>query len=334
MESIMQPHGSPPAMRWITITGLTFLLFVVLSPKFSFAQIKKIYFCQVGRSANLMAPFVAKKKGFFQQEGLDVEIIQALGNICIAGMIPKNIDYTHVFGSVVRGAIKGLPVRVVMGTHDGPDHGLVVASEVKNIKELRGKAIAVSRAGGGADVVARLMMEKHGLLPDRDVKIAPLGSDEARIAALEQGLVAGASVNMIHALTLEAKGYRVLAWAQDEVEFPFNCICTTVDKIRDQADQVKKVIRAFLRAVRFIREEREQTILLTVEWTGISKSMAEKSYDLVSRSFSATGEPTAKAMSVVLEQAKKEMQLNVDIPAARVADFSLLKAVHKELGIR
>lgn len=312
---------------------IVFFVVLFLLPEFSFAQSKKIYFCQVGRSANLIAPFVAKKKGFFQQEGLDVELIQALGNICIVGLIPKNIDYTHVLGSVVRGAVKGLPVRVVMGTHDGPDHGLVVGTEIKTFKDLRGKAIAVSRAGGGADVVARLMLEKNGLLPDRDVKIAPLGSDEARIAALEQGLVTGASVNMIHALTLEAKGYKVLAWALDEVEFPFNCICTTVDKVRDQPDQVKKVIKAFLRAVRFMREEREQTIPLVLEWTGISKEMAEKSYDLIVRNFSVTGEPTAKGMSVVLEQVKKEMQLGADIPVARVADFSLLKAAHKELGI-
>jgi len=220
-----------------------------------------------------------------------------------------------------------------MGTHDGPDHGLVVRGDIENFKDLRGKAVAVSRAGGGADVVARLILEKHGMVPDKDVKISPLGSDESRVAALEQGLVAGASVNMIHALTLEKRGYRVLGWAFDEVDFPFNCICTTVEKIKDRPDEVKKVLRAFLKSVKFIREEREQTISLMVEWSGMNKELAEKSYEMIARNFNATGEPKPEGIRTVLQQAKKEMRLTEDVAVSRVADFSLLKAVHKELGI-
>src|ERR1043166_314873 len=103
-------------------------LFVALLffPAPSHAQSKKIYFCQVVRSVELMAPFVAQKKGFFAQEGVDVELIQALGNICIAGLISNSIDYTNTFGSVVRVAIKGAPLRAVMGTPDRVDHALIV----------------------------------------------------------------------------------------------------------------------------------------------------------------------------------------------------------------
>jgi NitT/TauT family transport system substrate-binding protein len=299
----------------------------------SHAQSKKTYFCQVTRSVNLITPFVGQKKGFFKQEGLDVELIQALGNICIAGLISNSIDYTNTFGSVVRGAIKGLPLRVVMGTHDGADHALVVRPGIENFKDLRGKAVAVSRAGGGADVIARLILEKHGLAPDKDVKISPIGSMEGRIASLEQGLVAAASVSMISAFPLQKKGFRVLAWAFDELEFPFNCVCTTLEKIRKQPEEIKKVIRGFFRSVDFMQKEREQTISLMMEWSRIDKETAEKAYEITVRGFSKTGEPKPEAMRVVLEQAKKEMQLAGEIPISRVADFSLLRAVRQELGM-
>jgi ABC-type nitrate/sulfonate/bicarbonate transport system substrate-binding protein len=220
-----------------------------------------------------------------------------------------------------------------MGTHDGADHALVVRPGIENFKDLRGKAVAVSRAGGGADVIARLILEKHGLAPDKDVKISPIGSMEGRIASLEQGLVAAASVSMISAFPLQKKGFRVLAWAFDELEFPFNCVCTTLEKIRKQPEEIKKVIRGFFRSVDFMQKEREQTISLMMEWSRIDKETAEKAYEITVRGFSKTGEPKPEAMRVVLEQAKKEMQLAGEIPISRVADFSLLRAVRQELGM-
>ena len=318
----------------IVIPALVFLFTLFSFSSFSLAENRKIYFCHVGRSANQMAPFVAKKKGFFRQEGLDVELIQAGGNICIAGVVSKNVDYTHVFGSVVRAAIKGLPIRAVMSSSDSPDYGLVVRAGIKNFTDLRGKTLAVSRAGGGADVTARLILEKNGLIPDKDVKILPVGSsDEARVAALEQSLVDGITVNIVQALILEKKGYKILAWAVDEVEFPFNCVCTSTDKIRDQPDEVKKVILSFLRAIKLIREDREQAVSLMMEWSKINKETAEQSYPIVARNFSTTGEPKSEGMKVVLRQAQKEMQLTEDVPLSKVADFSLLKSVQKELGL-
>jgi ABC-type nitrate/sulfonate/bicarbonate transport system substrate-binding protein len=324
--------------RTLTTLGVFISINVFVSavslPSVTYAQGKKLYFCQVTRSVNLMAPFVAQKKGFFKKEGIDVELIQALGNICIAGLISNSIDYTNTFGSVVRVAIKGAPIRVVMGTHDGADHALIVRQGIDSFKDLRGKAMGVSRGGGGADVIARLILEKHGLIPDKDVKISTLGSMEARVAALEQGLVAAASVSMVSAFPLQQKGFKVLAWAFDELDFPFNCVCTTVEKIKKEPDEIKKVLRGFFRAVEFMQKEREQTISLMMEWSRIDRETAEKAYEITVRGFSKTGEPKPDAIRVVLEQAKKEMKLADEIPVSRVADFSLLREVQKELGIR
>src|SRR5713226_9015825 len=68
------------------------------------AQSQKIIFCEPTRSVNLISPLVAQKRGIFKKEGLDVDVVQALSSICIAGLVSKSIDYTTTFGGDVMSA--------------------------------------------------------------------------------------------------------------------------------------------------------------------------------------------------------------------------------------
>jgi ABC-type nitrate/sulfonate/bicarbonate transport system substrate-binding protein len=315
-----------------------FTVFLIVLDSYTFSawgEGKKTNFCLPTRSVNLIAPFVAQKKGFFQAEDLEVELIQALSNICISGLIAKSFDYTTIFGATsMTAALRGLPVRGVMAMHNGSDYGLMARKGIRNFKELRGLTVGVSRIGTGADFAARFLLEKHGLAPDRDVKISPLGSMEARISALDQGLVGAAIISMPAAFELEKKGYSALIWGPSVAGLPFiNGVTTTSEKIKTQPNEVKKVIRSILKATKFIREERQQTIVLMMQWMRINKELAEKSYDVSLPGFSFTGDPDTEAMKAILEQAKREGGSSGEPKPSQVVDFSLLKEVQSELGI-
>ena len=160
--------------------------------------------CLSSHAVNLLAPFVAQQKGIFKAEGLEVDIIQALSTVCLAGVASNTIDYATSWEMVA--PLRGLPVRGVMVMHNGSDYGLMARKEVKGFSDLKGKSVGVSRFGSGADIVARFILEKQGLVPEKDVKMAPLGSMEARVTSLEQGLVAAAIVSMPFTFELENKG--------------------------------------------------------------------------------------------------------------------------------
>lgn len=328
-------------LSWTNVAGPWILAYICASlclpssPAFAQTQTGKVILCEPTRSVNLIAPFVAQKEGIFKTEGLDVDVVQALSSVCIAGLASKTIDYTTTLGGDVMSAgMRGLPIRGVMAMHNGSDYGFLARQEIKDFNNLRGKAVGVSRVGSGADLAARFILEKNGLAAGKDVQISPLGSMEARVGALENGLIAAAIISMPAAFELEKKGYRPLVWGPDMAGLPFlNGITTMADKIKNRPDEVKKFIRSILKANKFIHEQREKTISFIMQWMRINPELARKSYEVALPGFTLTGEPRENVMKLILEQAKKDSGVTGEVPISVGADFSLLKEVQRDLGV-
>src|SRR4029453_4608724 len=90
---------------------------------------------------------LAVKRGFFREEGLEAEVIRMNANVAITALASGDTDYTMIFGSVVRAAIRGLPVRGVASLIDGSTHALIGRPEFKSAKELRGRTLGIQAYG-------------------------------------------------------------------------------------------------------------------------------------------------------------------------------------------
>ena len=87
---------------------------------------------------------LAVKRGFFREEGLEAEVIRMNGNVAITALASGDTDYTMIFGSVVRAAIRGLPMKVVASLIDGSTHALITRSDFKSAIS-KGKRSAFKR---------------------------------------------------------------------------------------------------------------------------------------------------------------------------------------------
>ena len=154
---------------------------------------------------------VASKRGFFKDENLDTEIIRMNANVSITALSTGDIDYTMVFASVVRGAMRGMPMRVVASYMDSSTHLLIARPEYKSLKELKGKTLAVSTYGATSDVAARMMFKQAGVDPERELKIIQLGGERARYAALKEGIVEVAVLSPPTDSDATRSGLRVLS---------------------------------------------------------------------------------------------------------------------------
>ena len=132
---------------------------------------------------------LALKRGIFRDEGLDVELIRMNANVSVTALSTTDIDYTMVFSSVVRGALRGMPMRVVASYMDSSTHLLIARPEFKTIRDLKGKTLAVSTFGATSEVAAKMMIKHGGLDPEKEIKTIPLGVERARYAALKEGIV-------------------------------------------------------------------------------------------------------------------------------------------------
>lgn len=283
--------------------------------------------------AAFLTPAVAHKRGFFKEEGIDPEIIRMNANVSITALTTSDIDYTTIFGSVVRAAIRGLPIRVIASFLDSPTQMLVARPEYKSIKELKGKTLGVSSFGATADVSARMMLRYSGIDPEKEMKILALGADQARFSALKEGIVDVIVISPPADAEGRKLGFQVLARAYELFKFPFVGLGANLKKINEKPDEVKRVLKALIKANRYIRSNRDGAVQTIMEWGRTSKENASASYDAVARVFNADGSIPEDGMRLVLEQAAKEAKLTREIALGEVADLNILRQAQKELGL-
>ena len=154
---------------------------------------------------------LALKKGFLKDEGIEAEVVQMTGNVPIAALASGELDYHTVLGTSVRGAIQGLPLRAVAFYSVGVQMVLVARGDLKSIKDLKGKTVAIGSPGGAPDTIGRRIVKHFGMEPDRDVKFAPGGEAEGNIVRVQQGLVDATVVPIPSDLRARKLGLSVLA---------------------------------------------------------------------------------------------------------------------------
>jgi len=277
---------------------------------------------------------VAQKKGFFKDENIDAEIIRMNPNVAITALATGDIDYCQLFGAVVGGAIAGLPVRIVAGFLDNWPMTLIAQPEYKSLKELKGKTLGVSSYGATPDVGARMMLKQMGLDPEKEIKVLALGSDAARITALKQRVVDLIVISPPADSQMEKQGYRILARAYELFNFPYLGLGTQLRKIKEKPDEIRRAIKATIRANRFVRDNRDEAVQTLVDWGKVERDYAYASYDALRNLFNADGSVPEDGLRLVIDQARRTAKITRDVTPAEVADLTMLREAQLMLGIK
>ena len=277
---------------------------------------------------------LALKRGMFRDEGLDLELIRMNANVSITALATGDIDYTMVFASVVRGALRGMPMRVVASFMDSSTHLLIARPEYKTIRDLKGKTLAVSNYGATSDVAARMMMKHGGVDPEKELKIIQLGAERGRYAALKEGIVDVAVLSPPTDTDAQRNGFRVLSRFHELFKLPFTGIGANLKKLREKPDEVKRMVRAMLKANRFVRSNREGTIQSMMDWIKVDQESAAATYDSTWKIFSEDGGIPESGLKLVIEQGREAMKIERPVALSEVADLSFIREVQKELAIK
>ncbi len=316
-------------MKQLAIIGLS--LFLASVPA---EAVDKVRMSISAIDVSFLTGGLASKRGMFRDEGLDVELIRMNANVSITALSTTDIDYTMVFGSVVRGALRGIPMRVVASFMDSSTHLLIARPEYKSIRDLKGKTLAVSTIGATSDVAARMMIKQGGIDPEKELKIIPLGAERARYAALREGIVDVAVLSPPTDTDAQRQGYRILSRFHELFKLPFAGLGTHLKKLKEKPDEVKRMVKAMLRANRFVRSNREGTIQTMMEWIKVDRESAVATYDSTWKIFSEDGALSESGLKLVIDQGREAMKIERPVANSEVADFNIIREVQKELGVR
>ncbi len=284
---------------------------------------------------DLAAQFVplplGEKRGFFQEEGLQAEFIRIRPAIAPAALVSGEIDYDTVIGNGIGAAIRGLPVKIVASYVPATPIALIARPEFKSIQELRGKTIGLNTFGGTLESIARLICKHFGLDPDKEVKFLPTGTVDSRFAAMKQGLTAATLGSPPLDFLGKKLGFVVLARAHELFSYPASGLVTTVKKIKERPDEIKRVIKAGIKANRYIHQNREGTIQVMMEWLKIDKELATATYESVLKAFNEDGSLPENGLRLAVEEAKRVGKVDREVSLSEVADLSILREAQREL---
>jgi ABC-type nitrate/sulfonate/bicarbonate transport system substrate-binding protein len=278
---------------------------------------------------------LAHQKGFFKEEGFDAEIVRITGPSGRSALMSGDIDYYTTIAFIVQSAILGLPVKVVAAYVSCPPFVVMSRPEFKSAQDLKGKTMGIGAPPGSSpDVIAKLSLRHLGVNPDRDVKFVYLNSHERTFLALEQGLYAVGLIAPPFDFHGKKLGFNSLVRADEILTYPEDGLIATMKKLKEKPDEVKRVIRAGIKANRYIRSQREGTIQFLIEWQKVNRETATANYDGAVRVFNDDGGLPEAGLRLIVDEAKKTAKVEREIPLSEIADFSILREAQKELGIR
>jgi NitT/TauT family transport system substrate-binding protein len=277
---------------------------------------------------------LAEKRGFFGEDGLQGEVIRINPTVALAALVSGELDYWTVIGNSVAAAIQGAPLRVLACYVPGSPSALIARAEFKSVQELRGKTIGLNTSGGALESTARLIFKHFGLDPDKEIKFLALGTSERRFSAMKQGLTAATMGSPPLDYLGKKMGFVVLARAHELFSYPTSGVIASVKKIKEKPEEIKRVIKAGIKATRYIRQDREGTIQSIVEWTKADKERATAGYESVLKLFNDDGSVPEKGLLLVIDELKKLAKVEREISPSEVVDLSILKEAQGEVGIK
>ena len=308
---------------WLGVTTLLFVSFCNL--RGANAQSQKIRISLSSRSNTNTSYYVAQAKGFFKEEGLEVEFIQINPRLGAMAVLNGDVTFTTSFVSTFRGIVQGLPMKTVLILLKKGIYYLMVRPEViKDIHELKGKKLGVTAINGGDHIIGRELLRMKGVDPNQVQAIA-VGDPSLRFQAVVSGLVQAVSVPPPYDLTLQQMGLKAIS-GPPEIGVPSSGLFASDKLIKENPQILRRTIRAALRANRFIDENREETIRIMTKFVPQSNEIAARSYDVELKALARDGQMTDAEIEFQMERLADKKR-----PLDEVRDFSFARGAFKEL---
>ncbi len=277
--------------------------------------------------------FVAVEKGYFTEEGLELELTLTGGGAATAALLSGEIQYGGSAATALNAALTGAPLQVIYTNSDRPTSELwSTAPDVRTLTDVLGKTIGVQNRGDTTELAVRVALAQRGIDPE-SVGYFALGVGGQRLAAIQSSAVE----NVVLLLTevaevqeLVPQAHRVLDLRQD-VQLLTGGVATSRRELTEQRERTRRFLRAVMRAREYYRAFREETIQILAQYSGASRSANEFSYD---QSLSNMIGDASMPPDVQRRDAAARAALNGLAqypPIEDLYDYSLVRDVYREV---
>jgi ABC-type nitrate/sulfonate/bicarbonate transport system substrate-binding protein len=296
------------------------LLLLLLSP----ARAENVKIGIPSLTVTMMPVAVAKEQGFFQREGLNVDMVLMPAALNIKVLLSGDIQYATTITAGVVANVRGVNTRVVMCFVDRPLLDLVGNPEISSIADLKGKLVGISSRGGLHDVTMRRIFTQSGMDPSQATFIT-VGEQGAMLTGIRTGRISAGLLNPPHNFVAYREGLKNLGFAGDFFRAPSTGIVTMRETLERSPEQVRRLTRALTRARTFARENKPATVAILKRFVRLQdEDLVAKIYDYHRKAETPDGRVDMALAAETVRDVLKTEVITKEIPVNQVFDFSYL----------
>ena len=297
---------------------------------------KKVRVSIPGANVTYLPFYAAKDKGYYKEESLDIEFILMPASLASTAVLTGDIDYNGAVTGVVAAAVRGQPIKAVIFTMRSPVQGLMAKPDIKDLQQLKGRKIGVSSPGSTTDLSTRHILRRQGFEFGRDYSIVYIATEPGRLAALETGVLDAAMLSVPENIIARQRGFNELALSADFMEFPQNGFGASNKKIKENPEEITRMVRATLRGLVFVSDNKNKDACLDIimkNWGIKSRAMASEMYDYMAKAMLRDASISMNGLQALVDQQRESAKVTEPVNAAQVIDYSFVERVRKELGM-
>ena len=285
-----------------------------------------------GHNITQAAFYAARDRGWYREEGLEVQLIMMPAPVSNLALIAGNVDFTSVPTAAITAALRGAPLRVLFTSFDKPLFWLYAKPEIRDLKGLKDKKIGTSGLGA-AETLLREFLKKQGLEVGRDVTLLNTGADSVRWVSVISGSTDATVITLPWNFSAEEAGLRnLVSFTKEDMVQLTGSVVIRDSLLQTEPSVVEKFISATLKGHLAVRANRAEAIGTLTRNVKISEALAARSYDVIRPALTVDGglsdESQRKALDLILQvQGIKET-----LPLERFFDFGIQKRLSAEFG--
>jgi NitT/TauT family transport system substrate-binding protein len=314
---------------------LSFLFFVDSHEACAQSGLTKVKITSPSRSIAFSDIYVAMDRGFFREEGLEAELVQARPDLAMAGLIAGEVDVDTAAGAAAAASQRGMPIKIVAVSLYRPLFWLVTRPEYKSVAELKGLTLGITSLNGIQHRTASHLLRRGGLDPAKDITSIVMGGAPTLLSALNSGSIQVTALSPPTVIVARDKfKMTILGEPPKEALALQSGFSVSERNLIEKRDLVRKILRSIAKAHKYFLENEKGATETLAKYMKLDPAMITESYRLSRFGFTKDGILTDKDAEEFLKEDTKLLGLSSPAPMSKVFDFSVQREANKELGIK
>jgi NitT/TauT family transport system substrate-binding protein len=284
--------------------------------------------------------WVASQKGFFERQGLDVELVVIrASDVGIQALAGGSLEIAGSASDAPIAAIeKGLDLVIVGGIINGLSQSIMAAKKFKSYADLRGATFGAISLTSGVTFALRQVLKAKGLEYPRDYKLLVIGGTPQTYAALLSGQIDAAALSLPVNYAAEEHGFNEIGRFIDVIpNYQLAALSTKRSWAEKNRPVLVRVMKAMAETMHWLYRNKEAGADLLAKEMKLKPEHARRGWDFYTstRTWDPNGDVNLDGLQIVTQIYWEQTQSKGPVPKpVKYVDQSYLREALKELGTR